>query len=180
MGELAFLANNTLGANLTCLIPAVVLGWWRLKCVRPARLGRWEIPSELFYIIPSGVCAAVVIPTTTLMYTLPISVMVAMVIMRASVIVIGRVVDEVQIRQGILGKRVYWEENAAVLFAVGAASIELTGRSRSVMAMRFWASCSFFVTSVGAIESASGCLGTAPRLASENVSSSSLISRKAV
>lgn len=129
MGDLAFLAYNTLGANLTCLVPAVALGWWRLKSVRPVRVGAWEVPSELFYIIPSGICTAVVIPTTTLMYTLPISVMVAMVIMRASVIVIGRVVDEVQIRQGILTKRVYWEENVAVLFAVGAAAIELTGRT---------------------------------------------------
>ncbi len=125
MNDIAFLTYNTLGANLTCLIPAVVLGWWRLKSIRPIRVGRWEFPSELLYIIPSGICTAVVIPTTTLMYTLPISVMVAMVIMRASVIVIGRVVDEVQIRQGILDKRVYWEENAAVIFAILAASIEL-------------------------------------------------------
>ena len=127
MNDIAFLAYNTLGANLTCLIPSVALGWWHLKTIRPLKLGSHEIPSELLYIIPSGICTAVVIPTTTLMYTLPISVMVAMVIMRASVIVIGRVVDEVQIRQGILDKQVYWEENAAVVFAVLAASIELTG-----------------------------------------------------
>jgi len=61
------------------------------------------------------------------MYTLPISVMVAMVIMRASVIVIGRVVDGLQIARGILHKRIYWEENAAVVFAVLAACIELFG-----------------------------------------------------
>ncbi len=127
MNDMAFLAYNTFGANLTCLIPVLVLGWWRMKSIRPIRVGTWEIPSELLYIIPSGICTAVVIPTTTLMYTLPISVMVAMVIMRASVIVIGRVVDGVQIAQGILTKNVYWEENAAVVFAVLAASIELFG-----------------------------------------------------
>jgi len=127
MDDMAFLAYNTLGANLTCLIPAVALGWWRLKSIRPVRIGRWSVPSELFYIVPSGICTAVVIPTTTLMYTLPISVMVAMVIMRASVIVIGRVVDEIQIRQGLLDKRVYAEENVAVLFALAAASTELLG-----------------------------------------------------
>ncbi len=127
MDDMAFLAYNTFGANLTCLIPVVALGWWRMKSIRPIRMGSWEFPSELLYIIPSGVCTAVVIPTTTLMYTLPISVMVAMVIMRASVIVIGRLVDGVQITQGILTKKVYWEENAAVVFAVLAASIELLG-----------------------------------------------------
>jgi len=127
MNDIAFLGYNTLGANLTCLIPAVVLGWWRMKSVRPIRIGGTSVPGELLYIIPSGVCTAVVIPTTTLMYTLPISVMVAMVIMRASVIVIGRVVDGIQIAQGILHRRVYWEENAAVVFAVLAACIELFG-----------------------------------------------------
>lgn len=127
MGDMAFLAYNTLGANLTCLIPVLVLGWWRMKSIRPIQAGTWKIPSELIYIIPSGICTAIVIPTTTLMYTLPISVMVAMVIMRASVIVIGRVVDGVQIAQGILTRNVYWEENAAVAFAVMAASIELLG-----------------------------------------------------
>ena len=127
MNDMGFLAYNTLGANLTCLVPVVVLGWWRMKSIRPIRVGTWEIPSEWLYIIPSGICTAIVIPTTTLMYTLPISVMVAMVIMRASVIVIGRVVDGVQIAQGILAKKVYWEENAAVAFAVLAAGIEMLG-----------------------------------------------------
>ncbi len=131
MDDMAFLAYNTFGANLTCLVPVLVLGWWRMESIRIIQLGAWKIPSELLYIIPSGICTAVVIPTTTLMYTLPISVMVAMVIMRASVIVIGRVVDGVQIAQGILTKRVYWEENAAVAFAVMAASIELMGSNGS-------------------------------------------------
>jgi hypothetical protein len=127
MNDIAFLAYNTLGANLTCLIPALALGWFHLKSARTLTVAGVSIPSEWLYIIPSGVCTAIVIPTTTLMYTLPISVMVAMVIMRATVIVIGRVVDGVQIAQGILDKRVYWEENVAVLFAVLAASMELLG-----------------------------------------------------
>jgi hypothetical protein len=84
-----------------------------------------RFPAEYLYIIPSGVCTAVVIPTTTLMYMLLKSVMVAMVIMRASVIVISRAVDEAQIRQGILRKKVYWEENAGVVFAVCAAGTQI-------------------------------------------------------
>ncbi|NWJ40245.1 MAG: hypothetical protein HXX12_04655 [Geothrix sp.] len=127
MNDIAFLGYNTLGATLTCLVPAVALGWWRLASIRPVRIWGVTVPSEIFYIIPSGICTAIVIPTTTLMYTLPISVMVAMVIMRASVIVIGRVVDGLQIAQGILDKHIYWEENAAVAFAVLAACIELFG-----------------------------------------------------
>jgi hypothetical protein len=56
------------------------------------------------------------------MYTLPISVLVAMVIMRGSIIVISRLVDEAQIRQGILKKRVFHEENLAVVFALLAVA----------------------------------------------------------
>jgi hypothetical protein len=87
--------------------------------------GRLRFPSEWLYVVPSGVCTAVVIPTTTLMYTLPISVLVAMVIMRGSIIVVSRIVDEAQIHQGILDKRVYREENWAVAFALLAVGVTL-------------------------------------------------------
>jgi hypothetical protein len=96
----------------------LLFGWIRLKSNQLVRWGPFQVPSEVAYIIPSGICTAVVIPTTTLMYTLPISVLVAMVIMRGSIILISRLVDEVQIRQGILKKRVFHEENVAVLFAL--------------------------------------------------------------
>jgi hypothetical protein len=59
------------------------------------------------------------------MYMLPISVMVAMVIMRASVIIISRIVDAMQISQGILEKHVYAEENYAVIFALCAAAVNI-------------------------------------------------------
>jgi hypothetical protein len=42
--------------------------------------------------------------------------------MRGSIIVISRLVDELQLRQGILKKRVYAEENWAVLFALFAVA----------------------------------------------------------
>jgi hypothetical protein len=101
----------------------IALRWPRyLSSLRSASLGGLRFPAELLVIVPSGVCTAVVIPTTTLLYTLPISVMVAMVIMRGSIIVVSRLVDEVQIRQGILKKRVYHEENIAVLFAILAVA----------------------------------------------------------
>jgi hypothetical protein len=48
-----------------------------------------------------------------------------MVIMRGSVIVISRVVDSIQIRQGLLDKKVYREENVAVVFALAAVAVNL-------------------------------------------------------
>jgi len=47
------------------------------------------------------------------------------VIMRGSVIVISRVVDAVQLKQGLMDKKVYVEENLAVVFAVGAVAVNL-------------------------------------------------------
>ncbi len=125
MKDLEFLVYSTAGGTGICLAWVFARGWWRLQSNGRVQWGALSFPGECLYIVPSGLCTAVVIPTTTLMYTLPISVMVAMVIMRGSVIIISRVVDAVQIRQGILKKRVYWEENVAVLCAIGAMSLPL-------------------------------------------------------
>ena len=120
--EMTYLFNNTIGGSVLALGLVIVFGWIKLKSNRTVRVGPFQVPSEVAYIIPSGVCTAIVIPTTTLMYTLPISVLVAMVIMRGSIIVISRLVDELQLRQGILKKRVYAEENWAVAFALLAVA----------------------------------------------------------
>lgn len=118
MPEIKYLVYNTIGGNLLALVIVLSLKWYKIQSNSLSTFLGFKIPSELFYIIPSGICTAVVIPTTTLMYTLPISVMVAMVIMRGSIIVISRIIDAIQIKQGILTKKVYWEENIAVLFAI--------------------------------------------------------------
>lgn len=122
MAQMGFLVNNTMGASAFAMLVVLVLGWFRLKSNRLVQFGPLKVPVEVLYIVPSGVLTAVIIPTTTLMYTLPISVMVAMVIMRGSVIVISRIVDAIQIHQGILNKRVYREENWAVVFALLAVA----------------------------------------------------------
>ncbi|MEK7330341.1 MAG: hypothetical protein AAB113_06015, partial [Candidatus Eisenbacteria bacterium] len=89
MSDMAFLFNNTVGGSMFAVGVVLLFGWIRLKSNQLVRWGPFQVPSEVAYIIPSGICTAVVIPTTTLMYTLPISVLVAMVIMRGSIIVIS-------------------------------------------------------------------------------------------
>lgn len=125
MHEIEYLVYNTIGGNFIALAVALALRWYRLKSIKYITVGAFRFPQEMLYIIPSGICTAVVIPTTTLMYMLPISVMVAMVIMRASVIIISRIVDAVQIKQGILTKHVYAEENYGVVFALLAAAVNI-------------------------------------------------------
>lgn len=120
--QMGYLVQNTFGSATFALLVIALLGWFRMTGNRTVRIGPFEIPGEARYIVPSGICTAVIIPTTTLMYTLPISVMVAMVIMRGSVIVISRAVDAIQSAQGILRKRVYMEENVAVVFALLAVA----------------------------------------------------------
>jgi hypothetical protein len=128
MSEMGYLAYNTIVANLLAIAIVLALRWYRLQTtVRRTSLWGLSFPSEYLYIIPSGICTAIVIPTTTLMYTLPISVMVAMIIMRGSVLIISRIVDEIQIRLGILKKKVYMEENLAVCFALLAICVNLFG-----------------------------------------------------
>lgn len=125
VGQMEYLVYNTIGGTLLCLIIVLALRWYHLKSQRSIQCCGVKFPLEYLYIIPSGMCTAVVIPTTTLMYLLLPSVMVAMVIMRGSIIVISRIIDAIQISQGILKKRVYWEEEFGVVFAILAVSVQL-------------------------------------------------------
>ncbi len=120
-----FTVYNTIGGMLICILVVIVFKWYKFKSSNYIKFMGINMPKEFLYIIPSGVCTAVIIPTTTLLYTLPISVMVAMIIMRASIIIISRIIDQVQIWQGILKKKVYWQENVGAIFALIALSIQL-------------------------------------------------------
>lgn len=125
MDGIAVLIFTTVG-GVGIVFPIVMARkWYRLQSNASITMLGLTFPREFLYIIPSGICTAIVIPTTTLMYTLPITVMVAMTIMRASVIIISRLVDAVQIRQGLLDKRVYKEENIAILFALGSVGVHI-------------------------------------------------------
>lgn len=125
MNQVEYLIYSTLGGNAIALSVSLALRWYHIKSNGRISILGLQLPQEILYIIPSGICTAVVIPTTTMMYLLPISVMVAMVIMRASVIIISRIVDALQIKQGILKKSVYPEENYAVVFALLAAAMNI-------------------------------------------------------
>lgn len=127
MQDMQYLVYSTIGGNLFALAIVLILKWYKIQSNNLVNFLGMKIPVEYAYIIPSGFCTAIVIPTTTLMYSLPISVMVAMVMMRGSVIIISRLVDAIQIKQGILKKHVYKEENIAVIFALIAVAINIFG-----------------------------------------------------
>lgn len=126
MVPIEYLVYSTLGGVSVALAVVIIRKWYKFKTAIPKKIGPFTVPGEFFYIIPSGFCTAIIITFTTLMYSIKgVSVMVAMVIMRGSVIVISRIVDSIQIRQGILHKKVYKEENYGVFFALLAISVKL-------------------------------------------------------
>ncbi len=126
MSGIQFLLYSTLISSFFCVSLVIIWKWYKFKSNNFTTVLGITMPKEFLYIIPSGVLTAVIIPTTTLLYTFKgVSVMVAMIIMRASVIIASRLVDTIQIHQGILRKKVYWEENVAILFAIGAISLKL-------------------------------------------------------
>jgi hypothetical protein len=125
LNQMQYMVYSTVGGMLIALFVVMIKRWYKLKSNKLITLGKISLPYEVKYIIPSGLMTAIIIPTTTLMYTFGMSVMVAMVIMRASIIIISRFVDAVQIQQGILHKKVYKEENIAVVFALVAMGVNL-------------------------------------------------------
>ncbi len=125
MSDVSYMVYSTALSSVFCVFLVIIWKWYRFQSQEKITILGLTFPKEFLYIIPSGVCTAVVIPTTTLMYLLPISVMVAMIIMRASIIIVSRVVDSIQIYQGVLKKKVYWEENVAVGFALLAVALQM-------------------------------------------------------
>lgn len=125
MNQMEYLVYSTLGGMFTAILIVIVKRWYKLKSNKVIKWGIFSVPEETKYIIPSGLMTAIIIPTTTLLFTFQMSVMVAMVIMRASIIIISRAVDSIQISQGILHKKVYKEENTAVFFALLALTVNL-------------------------------------------------------
>jgi len=134
MPQLAYLVYSTIGGSVTCVAIAWALGWHRtFKSVGSLRIGPFNIPRELLWLIPSGICTAIVVPTTTLMYSFTgIDVMLAVVIMRGSLIVIGRIIDAIHLRLGISKKKVLWEENAAAVLAVIAVGVGIFVKTSKV------------------------------------------------
>ncbi len=125
ISDMANLHYSDIGSVATCLLLLFLLGWHKEPRNFPdARVGSARVP-WLVYLAISGLCTAIIIPTTTLMYSFGVSVMLAMVVMRGCVIIVSRLVDALHIRAGILQKKVTLEENLAVVFAIGAVLVGL-------------------------------------------------------
>jgi hypothetical protein len=116
LNDVEYLMYSTTSSGLLCVGVILFLGWH--KRMRPFD---WKVALP---ILLSGVCTAFIIPSTTLLYAQPISVMIAMVLMRAGVLIVSRFVDQILLWQGLSSRKVTWHENAAVGCALLALSLQ--------------------------------------------------------
>jgi hypothetical protein len=116
LSSMEYLVYSTAFSSLFCVTIVLLNGWHKRGL-----LGR----NEKIVLLLSGACTAFIIPVSTLILSLPISVMVAMVLMRVSVIIASRLIDSVLNWQGLQNKKVSWQENLAVLFAISAVGIKM-------------------------------------------------------
>jgi hypothetical protein len=150
--DVEYLLYSTSSASLLCVAVVLVFSWQ--KRMQPFSW-RSALP-----ILLSGVCTAFIIPSTTLLYAQPISVMIAMVLMRAGVLIASRLVDQLLLWQKLTTKKVTWEENLAVFFALLSMSLQAGAsffkgeemskhfaflESRAVMGLLFFYLLSYFI-----------------------------------
>src|SRR5438874_13574491 len=60
MHGMEFLVYSTLGGTAICVAIVLALRWYRFKSENNVTIGPFTFPREFLYIIPSGVCTAVV------------------------------------------------------------------------------------------------------------------------
>ncbi|MCO5141853.1 MAG: hypothetical protein M9962_02040 [Oligoflexia bacterium] len=116
LSSMEYLVYSTAFSSLFCVM-VVLAKKWHLR----AKLTK----NELWVLFLSGLCTAYIIPASTLIMSLPISIMIAMVLMRGTVIVASRIVDLILNIQNLQKKVIPWQEEVAVLFAITAVAIKL-------------------------------------------------------
>lgn len=114
--DVEYLLYSTTVASLLCVAVVLFQGWHKRA--------EWRGWRPLLPILVSGVCTAFIIPSTTLIYSQPLSVMIAMVLMRAGVLIVSRLVDLILQLQGLNHRKVLWLENAAVALAILSLSLQ--------------------------------------------------------
>lgn len=124
-----FLLPASVLATFVCTYLGVTLfGWWRH--VEHRKVLGISIPVPRPQAIFSGICAAVIIGTTTLAYSIPgVSIVLMMVLMRGGVLVIARILDFV------VGRKVHWSAMAAFILTLIAITVGLLGQKNLMIGL---------------------------------------------
>jgi hypothetical protein len=139
LNTIEYLVYSTVFSSLLCVAVVLIRGWHRRGKL---------LPAEKISLFLSGACTAYIIPSSTLIMSLPISIMIAMVLMRGTVIVASRLVDLILNLQRLQKKRVSWQEEMAVVLSIAAIAVKLFFSSGSDSRFPFLGiallSCYFF------------------------------------
>lgn len=95
-------------------------GWWRYAGQR--RFGRVSLPWPGRWTALSGLCTAVILTTATMIFSLGVPIVLAMLVMRGGTLVIAPLVD------ALTGRRVHPTSWLALLLAAAALTTALKGR----------------------------------------------------
>lgn len=117
-----FLYGSTLGGGLAALLVCLLGGWGRLKAEMVWDKKLLGIRLDYWLMALTGFSTSLIVVTTTAMYLL-MSPLLAMLMMRALVIMVTRGTDAAHKKMGVLDKPVKWQENVAVGLALLAAFV---------------------------------------------------------
>jgi len=95
-------------------------GWWR--CAGQRRVGRFTVPWPGRWTALSGLCTAVILTTATMVFSLGVPIVLAMLVMRGGTLVIAPLVD------ALTGRRVHPTSWAALALAAAALTTAIKGR----------------------------------------------------
>jgi protein-tyrosine-phosphatase len=123
---LEILPAAILGTVLTWPLIITILGWWRYVDVR--RFAGIPIPVTTPTIAISGIGLALIIGSTTVAFTFKaISIVLALLLMRGGLLIMGPVIDST------FGRRVRWFSWAALVISFAALAVSFGGiRDRSL------------------------------------------------
>jgi protein-tyrosine-phosphatase len=117
---LEILPSAILGTVLTWPLIITILGWWRYVDVR--RFAGIPIPVTTPAIAISGVGLALIIGSTTVAFTFKgISIVLALLLMRGGLLIMGPVIDST------FGRRVRWFSWAALMISFAALAVSFAG-----------------------------------------------------
>lgn len=120
MGGAEVLPLATMASVAIMVLFVLASGWWRLAGQR--RLGRWTLPWPGRWTALSGLCTAVILTTATMIFSLGVPIVLAMLLMRGGTLVIAPIVDV------LTGRRVHPTSWFALALAAGALVVAVSGR----------------------------------------------------
>jgi drug/metabolite transporter (DMT)-like permease len=110
----------TMASAVVMVLFIVASGWWKLAGRR--RVARWQVPWPGHWMALSGLCTAVILTTSTMIFSLGVPIVLAMLITRCGTLIIAPIVDV------LTGRRVHPSSWVALGLSAAALFVAVHGR----------------------------------------------------